>query len=445
MPVGRFKYVIAVGAVLLVLLTFYRLMISPPSISHTTSPSPTTTLRPQPTWRPPLPGTIPAAIQALRDLDSANPEGIQKAATDLRARCRTDKDLMRALIARLHDPNESPHVREIAAFVLASLRDPEAQGAIREALEAATDPRWIRLLIWAAGSARDSGKDLGFSYADGPYIKKTDSGLGVEIRTVLLDPGLLQAVTKHFGHSEESVRHAAIDALEHTLAYEADSLHRGAAAGLQGLREQFLHVMSSDQVEEVRAHSASALAQWMVRAPAQSDAMAQVRSAVLEKFLDREEDLVRFRTEQALKQVPLSASELNRVLETALNENDFDLKTYAMQVAGTHARDLDPAQQASTQEAFARMATEDSDAKVREFAVKQLPYLPLQKESQQTARDALRDSAWHVRAAAVESLMEFPPCPENLAALEQIRQSDPNEDVRKRAAEALEYLRKKSE
>lgn len=360
---------------------------------------------------------------------------IVQTASEMRKRARTDKDYMRSLIESLLDPSQPEHVREVMAFVLASLPDTEAQRALIQALEQGGESSWLRILILAIGSARDRGRDDSFGLPEGPWVKSTPSGLGVEIRTVLLDPAVRSAVEKRVEHEDAEVRRAVVQVLQHTLLYEARSQADGKSVDIGNTRKVFLQELDRDADESVRAEASRALAEWMMIAPEKSSGFEEVLQSILRKSMEPEEDQVRFRSLQGLKQTELPKDDLDRVFDRAMKGTDFESRAWAIELSAAHA-------DGERQKSIMALAANDSDPKIRELALHQMTQMPGSGEAAELARHCLQDKEWNVRYAAVKALANQPVQPETLDVLERLSRTDDNEDVREIAEEALKQLRK---
>ena len=368
------------------------------------------------------PGPAPRAPEAAAP--EAPPEAARLAAR-LQAKCRADKDALRELIARLADPDR----REIAAFVLGSLPDPEAEAALVRTLEEATDPQWIRLLILAIGSALDRGRDDTFDYPPGPYIHKTPAGLSVEIRKVLANALTRAALEKRLNHPDKEVRRAVLLALQHTVTAEA------RRPDLAGARTAFATALQTDPDPALRAEAARALGEWLLRAPRDRAEYAPLAADLFRQAALPQEDAVRFRTLAALKDARLPEPELDRLARMAATLQDSSRRAWAIELAAAHL-DLDRLRPVLA------AGLRDGDPKLREVAARQLARAPKNDETLSYAHAALADPAWHVRVAAARSLAEFPPGPALLQALERVQAADPRPEVRQAAEQTLRRLRR---
>jgi hypothetical protein len=388
--------------------------------------------------RDPHASSLPGADRdsLILQLAARTPQEMPQAASDLRKRARTDRDFMRALVAVLLDPSQSEHVREVVAFVLASLPDPEAQNALLKALESGGDAAWVRTLVLAMGSARDKGRDDTFGLAEGPYVRKMPSGLGVEIRTVLLDPAMRAAVEKQLEHTDVEVRRAVLQVLQHTLLFEARARREGRSSDVGDVRERFIGELQKDAEPSLRAEAGRALAEWMVSVPQGSADHRQVLDTVLDQALKPEEEQVRFRTLQGLKQNPIS--DLGKVYDWALHGSDFERRAWAIELVASHAETLSSDQQ----KAFLALAANDENPKLRETVLHQLANFPATPEARELALHCAHDGEWNVRYAAVKALAHYPATPEAVSAVGQLSASDSNEDVRQAAQETLQLWKK---
>ena len=386
------------------------------------------------------PGTAGESTSPKVDQEPVqNAEEIRQLASTLRARCRTDKSLLRELITQLLDASQPARVREVAAFVLGSLPDPEAQAALVRALEKGGDGTWIRTLILAIGSALDNGRDNTFAWGKSPYVLSTPHGLSVKITKVLLDSAARTTVEAQISHADAGVRQAVLQALRHTLIHEATIDPQGKkGVGLADVRQTFLGVLSYDSEELLRAEAAGALAEWMTRTHPSSVGHAEVRDRLLRKSLDPQEDQVRFQSLGGLRETPLPEPDLERVYQSALQGDGFEKRTWAIKLAVAHAGALGPGRQ----ESLIALGIQDQDAKIREITVRQIAHLPKTDETLQKALASLRDPAWNVRYAAVRTLTEFDAGPELKASLEALGRSDPNPQVRAAVRRALRSTRR---
>jgi HEAT repeat protein len=383
---------------------------------------------------------IRGLIEDLRaTLVAGRLERVPELASLLRARCRTDEGLLLALIDVLLDPSQGALVREVAAFILASLPDLRAQKAVVRALEMGGDAAWIRTLVLALGSVRDIGRDGTFGYPGGPYIYTFPSGLGVQIQAVLVDPATREAVERQLAQSDVEVRQAVVQVLQHTLIAEAESRREEEPVDIGTVRQSFLTEMNRDPEESIRAEAARALSEWVLAAPSGSKGYDEVLTGILRKSFEPGEDQLRFRVLQGLKQSELPQDEVNVIADMAVRAEDFERRSWALALVATHAESLG----AERAQALIATGAGDRDAKVREIAVRQLALLPGTEGTRSLALGSLQDPAWHVRYAAVEALKALGPDEESLRALERAGQADPNEEVRNFARDAAERLRGK--
>lgn len=405
----KLRYVLPAVAALAALAFFLRR--SPPG--RPSSPEPPA---PKPAEsRPPPP---PPAAPEPRDL--------RKLANDLRRRALEDKDFRRQLIARLADPSEPLHLREVAAFVLASLDDPEAERALVRALEAGGESRWVRALVLALGSARDGRRPNPFDVPETPYRETTPHGLSVVLSAILLDRAARGALERQLEHADPEVRRAVLLSLRRTLVEEP-------AEEVEDTRRAFVRTLEADRDPSLRARAGGALGEWLLKAPPSYPKHAEVVDALVRRSLDPAEGELRFQASAALQQTRVPDSRLDPVVDQALTAADFDLRAWAIDLAAAQAETIGPGRAKLLLDAGMR----DADPKVRELTLHRLSRLARPEEGVAVAAASLRDPAWHVRHAAVRALAGYPAGAGRLAALEEAARSDPHEEVRSAARAAL--------
>jgi HEAT repeat protein len=259
----------------------------------------------------------------------------------------------------------------------------------------------------------------------------------VEIRTILLDPKIRGAVQNQLEHSDTEVRRAAFQVLQHTLLFEASSRRDGDPVDMGDIRQAFLKGLDKDSNESIRAEAGRALAEWMSIAPDESAGFSEVVQTILRKSFEAEEDQVRFRTLQGLKQTALPPDDLDRVFDRVTKAGDFESRSWALELAAAHHEKLS----ADRVKSMMALAANDPDAKIRESVLHQMAHLPASDEAAELARHCLADREWNVRFAAVKALANYPRNDATLEALIRIQQADDNEDVRNAARSALERLK----
>jgi HEAT repeat protein len=359
--------------------------------------------------------------------------GLRATAAQLRARCRTDKELLGRLCGELLDPATAADRREAVAFVLGSLPDPEAARALRQALDAATDAEWIRTLVLALGCALDTGRDDSFDLYPAPYVHLTPHGLSVEIFRVIPDPDTRAALQRRLEHDDREVRRAVLLVLQHTLIGEARS-----GENFADLRRSFLGAVEREADEGLRAEAGRALAQWLAAAPAGRAGHVEVAETVIRRALEPGEDQIRFRALAGLKSAALEERDLARVLEAGGSDAAFERRAWAIELAAAQA------ERVGVDRVRDLLATglQDGNAKLREVAARELACAPKDDRTLGLVQGALQDPAWHVRYAAARTLGGFPPGPEVVNALERASKADPHPAVREIAERGLKNLRR---
>jgi len=394
------------------------------------SPHPATTPQTSPT---------PSLAELRQEIESAERSGaLPKLAAEWRDRCRSDRSFIRSLARILLDRTQSSAAREVAAFVLGSLDDPEAWQALLDAIRQGGEAAWIRTLILAIGSAYDRGRDDTFSLTGGPNVVKTPTGLSVEIRKVIADPGLRSAVQGCLEHSDREVRRAALQVLKFTLVSEALSRREGDEVELGTLRDSFVLRMIGDEENSLRAEAGHSLAEWLVTAPVGSRGHGQVLDSLFHKSLESGEEQLRFRTLQGLKQAELAGTQLEAVRQAALRGADFDQRAWAIELLGAHGESFSAEQRRD----FVSSILQDADPKIRETGLRQLTALPPDDQLRDLARNSLGDPAWNVRYAAVAALGTYAGTPDLVRALEDLSRSDPQPEVRALATKTLQTLKR---
>ena len=359
---------------------------------------------------------------ASRLLKEGKPAELQALAAEWRRSARGDPAFLNRLISLVLDENADKGVREIAAYVLGSIPDPKALESLSRALDAARDPRWIRALLLALGSDRTSDDDDIFDLPDSPRVLSTPAGLSVRIRGAVEDPAIRTRMIPHLrGHGEAGVRWAAALAL-------ADS------ARFPDVRGAFLDSVRAEREAAAQGEAAKALADWAAGEPADSADRLRVFTAIFEEADRSDAAALRLRSEDGMKRMPWTAAEV-RLMAGRIEAGSLDQKRWAIAVLAGAASQPEIPDRAIIFEAIARASSSAPEAKVREFAVTGLGSFANEARASELLVGSLKDTAWHVRAAAVRALGRVKRTPEVQAALQRVEREDPDERVRRAAGE----------
>ncbi|MHC4607157.1 MAG: HEAT repeat domain-containing protein [Planctomycetota bacterium] len=424
--------VLAVG-VLVVLLAI--LTGRPPENERETVPparpagsDPAETPSPSPDTR-----TLPDLLAEIRAASN-----LEALATELRAEAVADREFLRALIALLSDGTADARSRQVAAIVLGTIDDREAQDALLAALKAGGDAAWIRTLILALGSNRE--RPTPFDVGDkGPFVvQHEETGLCFRVRDPDLDESVIDAVLPHLGHADRDVRYAAERALRNVIWLTPDRpVPDAPTPGMEKVRAAFVDALREDPDETMKAAFAHQLAEWTAFFP-DADTVA----AVVDAAMQEEAGTVRFRTKEPLGRTDIPAEQWRILLDAALKES-FDTRTWAIEVVASRVGRLPEEHRDAFRHVF-ELGIRDSDPKVRQYAARDLAKARI-PGGEQLLLETLQDAEWNVRVASAKALEDYPATDEVVGKLEQASRSDPSEHVRKAAEKTLLWFRKRPE
>jgi HEAT repeat protein len=352
-------------------------------------------------------------------------------AAEWRRKAREDSGFRARLRQLVLDAAAASEARELAALVLGTLPGRDGLDVLAEALDAARDPRWIRTLLLALGSDRSSGEDDDiFDLPDSPRVHNAPLGLAITIRGAIDDPALRDGMIPRIRAGEDpGVRWAAALALSDSTSHS-------------DVRRAFLEALPGERDPAAEGELAKALADWAAVETAESTERAQVFSALLDGAARDDAGALRLRSEDGLKRMSWTGAEV-RTLAVRIESGSFDQRRWAIAVlAGAASRQETP-ERDFVFDSLARVSGSAPEAKVREMAVSGISAFSDQARASELLRSSLGDSAWHVRAAAVRGLGRVGVTPETLAALKKTELEDPDERVRRAAAEVRRALSSK--
>jgi HEAT repeat protein len=398
------------------------------------SEPPTAPARP---WRPPKSAaprptsggsTSPLDSRALEILQSKDAAALRSLAKDWRRLARTNAAARGRVAAIVLDPAAPAEARELAAFVLGSLPDPDALDALLDALRDSTDAAWTRTLLLALGSAKESGEDDDvFGLGDSPRVVATPLGLEVRIRGAILEAGARARMTPQVREgTDPGVRWAAALAL-------ADSTR------FPDVRRAFLDALGLEADPATQGEVGKALADWAAGEAAGTPDRSAVFDAILEGARRPDASALRLRCEDGMKRMSWTAVEV-RAVAPGIESGSFDQRRWSMAVlAGAASRPDTPARD-EVFEAIQRVASSDPDAKIRDLAVTAASSFPDRPQAEALLIGSLEDTAWHVRAAAARALGRMNRSVEILDALRRVEQGEADERVRRAIAETRRLL-----
>ena len=389
-------------------------------------------LKPKADDKPPKPPPAPPKDpwkEALSIATSGSIDSVTRLAAKWRGQAREDEAFLRRLIQAVKDPGTPAEARELAAFVLGSLQKKEALAALADALKDA-DPAWARVLLLALGSQKQSEDDDIFGLPESPRVLRTPLGLTVEIRGRVVDAEVRALMMPRLADSASAdVRWAAALAL-------GDSTDYG------DVRQAFVAALAAEAEPPAQGELAKALANWAAAQPEDSAERPAVLAALFAGAARADAAALRLRCEDGLKRMSWAASEVLAVAPS-IEAGSFDQRRWAMAVlAGAAARPETPARK-EIFESLGRVAASETEAKLRELAVTALSSFPDNPGTLGILVARMGDDAWHVRAAAVRAVGRGSRTDEAVNALKKTAAEDPDERVRRAAAETLKVLTSK--
>jgi HEAT repeat protein len=329
----------------------------------------------------------------------------------LRSQARTDPKTLERLIQEVGNPSLSPESRALAALILGTLDDPRALQALLNELQVSRDPAWTRVLLHAIGAKKTGEDDDAFDLPpDSPYVYEI-AGLHLCIHTDLRDDLARRVVSGFLSDAEIEVRRAAARSVIHS-ADHAD------------LRSVFVERLREETDDGIRAGCGHALAEWTAGNPDR-----EVVGALLRAASSPDDGALRFRIEEPLRRTSLTSDETRAIAALAL-EGRPDQQLWSLSVLRGRA---DPAVEA----ACLKLTGPTSESKVREYAAETLAGFKTDTAGAALLR-LIQDPEWNVRAGAARGLAGRPSA---RAILEQTASADPDERVKKAAAETLRKLR----
>lgn len=359
---------------------------------------------------PPSPDGVPGSPPASDPPpDLASPSAV-------RSQARHNSRIVKSLADLLRDPAADFATRARAALVLGSLEGEASRRALMAELTGATDPRWIRVLLLALGSEKSAPDPFALA-PDGPWMR-SEAGLNVCVRHRIDEAEARQLVAGFLHHSDAEVRRAALEALYHSLDH-ADARISTAAS------------MDADRQDDLRAHAAKALSEWIARQGEPSAERSELVGRIVRRATRPEETLVRLRTEAHLAAALLSEGE-SRALLSLTGAADTEVRRWGLEVAAKAAAKSGGALASDVVLRAAELARSDRDVKMREAAARSLGSFTTSVPARDALIAAASDPEWNVRCQAVRSLRRFAAAPETQAALRKAA-SDPDERVRSEA------------
>ena len=372
---------------------------------------------------PPHPVPAPADSHSLARAIPSDRSALPGLAAEWRRQARGNSGFRDQLRRLVLDDAAPSAARDLAAFVLGTLADREGLDALAQALDASRDPRWAKTLLLALGCDRTSGEDDDiFDLPDAPRIFETPSGLAIRIRGAIEDPALRDGMIPRLRANEDSgVRWAAALALSDSTS-------------CSDVRRAFLDALPGERDPAAEGELAKALADWAAAETAESTERAQVFGALLDGAAREDAAALRLRSEDGLKRMSWTGAEV-LTLAARIETGSLDQRRWAIAVLAGAASRRETPERDSAFESLARVSRSAPEAKVREWAVSGISAFSDQARASELLMGTLGDSAWHVRAAAVRGLGRGGRSPEVLAALLKAEMEDPDERVRRAAAE----------
>ena len=379
--------------------------------------------------KPPPPPPKDPWKEALDIAASGSLEAVTKLAAKWRAQARDDAAFLRRLIEAVKDPATPFEAREIAAFVIGSLQNKEGLIALADALEKA-EPGWAKTLLLALGSQKQSEDDDIFGLPDSPRVIRTPIGLTVEIRGRVIDDEVrTRMLTRLLAISPGEVRWAAALALGDSTDYE-------------DVRQSFVTALAIEADPAAQGELAKALSTWAAGQSEEASDRRAVVGALFDGAKRVDAAALRLRSEDGLKRMTWTVAEIQSVAPS-IEAGPFDQRRWAMAVLSGAAARADTPARNEIFKSLEWVAMSDTDAKMRELAVTSLSSFPENPRTQAVLIARLADGAWHVRAAAVRAMGRGTGGEPALNALKKTRADDPDERVRRAAAEVLKVLTSK--
>ena len=168
--------------------------------------------------------------------------------------------------------------------------------------------------------------------------------------------------------------------------------------------------------------------------PADSADRLRVFTAIFEEADRPDAAALRLRSEDGMKRMPWTAAEV-RLMAGRIEAGSPDQKRWAIAVLAGAASQPEIPDRTIIFEAIATASSSAPEAKVREFAVTGLGSFANEARAPELLVGSLKDTAWHVRVAAVRALAKVKRTPEVQSALQRVEREDPDERVRRAAGE----------
>ncbi len=340
----------------------------------------------------------------------------------LRSGAMKDPAVQTELGRLLRDPGAPDALREACAWILGSLAAPEARAALLRALqEPDLPPTRLAVLLRAVGQTKDpEDREDFFDLLDAPWVFQTPSGLGIRVCTDLPDAARAQ-VTSRLAHPDAAVRQAATEAVRHSLG-SGDA--RGALLG----------VFPRESQPGVQAEMGDALAAWSLQAV--EPEQAPVAALLAQTALGADHDVLRFRLQTELAQLPL-AEPAREAMWQALEEGGEPRRRWALGLLEAHRAGFAPEEGRRLLQQGRKFARDPSaSVKLREDAARLLGRFPAAEALGDLSRMVRADAAWNVRLVAARSLGTLGG-EEALRVLAGVAASDPDPRVREAAQRTL--------